>query len=318
MAEESLLKIEEIKKAFLDLCRPVKVREAENIWARWIIEQRSLSIKNGLFFSKDLKYSVQLIQELVDKNCSQERAKNIQSWLIKEITLLENKSPCLISDDSCTNIYSLKLPKKKFPPIIKRKLVTMCHGNVHIAELTWALYSLLSGKGLQWALPRQLLDYFRKEYNCNTEIFASPINSHYKNYYSLFDTDIHLGSKGDFFKAPDSVFTKGSFQINPPFIISVFDRTTKRILSLLRKAVKKKYSLLFIYVLPHWTSFKALHDLKDSQFYRGTVNLEKGEHAYMDYSTNRKIEATFGTSVIFLSTEYRIPINKAVIQTLFS
>ena len=169
-----------------------------------------------------------------------------------------------------------------------------------------AVYGILGCKGLQWAVPSRVLDILRDNLNCNTELFASPINNYYNNYYSLFESDRAFGSKGSFFSAPDSDFVKGCYQINPPFIDPIFTKTTEKILHYLSVAEEHQEELTFIYIMPEWKDFTTYNMVSESRFCVKTITLKSNHHRYFQYCTAGYIPARFNSYIIFLSTNTKI------------
>lgn len=165
------------------------------------------------------------------------------------------------------------------------------------------LYSLLDGKGLQWAVPPKVMKVFQRELGCYTELFASPLNTFNNSYYSLFPVDSIFSSKGNFFHAKNKDFQSGVFQVNPPFIDPLFTKTTERILELLEIADEAGKDLTFIYVMPEWKDFTTYAMVSEARFCVRQIHLLPGQHSYYQYSTDNYIKARFGTHIIFLSTD---------------
>jgi hypothetical protein len=165
------------------------------------------------------------------------------------------------------------------------------------------LYHILSGAGLQWALPPSLMFILKQEMGCTTEIFASPINCYYSNYYSLFPHDKYFNSLGNFFEADACNFTTGTYQVNPPFIEPIFVKTTDKIISLLDKAEVSNNNLTFVYVMPVWDDFPSYNMIVSSKYCQRIIELESDQHYYYQYQTGQYIKARFGTNIIILSTQ---------------
>ena len=161
---------------------------------------------------------------------------------------------------------------------------------------------MLDGKGLQWAIPTSVMSLLQTRFKCNTELFASPLNRLLDNYYSLFPLDKLFGSRGNFFLSPDSDFVSGAYEVNPPFIDSLFLKTTLRILRLLEIAEGNDKDLTFIYIMPKWTDFETYSLVKESQFCIKEIILRPYCHYYFQYITNTYIKAKFTTCIVILST----------------
>jgi len=168
------------------------------------------------------------------------------------------------------------------------------------------IYSILDGKGLQWAVPPPVMELLQSSLGCYTELFASPLNAYNKQYYSLFPLDKMFGSKGNVFTAPDADFQEGTFQINPPFIDQLFAKTSERVLELLDKADANAKDLTFIYVMPEWKDFTTYNMIAESRFCVKRIYLRSGQHYYYQYSNGTYIPARFGSYMFFLSTNSKI------------
>jgi hypothetical protein len=169
-----------------------------------------------------------------------------------------------------------------------------------------AVYSILDGKGLQWAVPPTVMNLLQSHLCCYTELFASPLNAYNKHYYSLYPLDKVFGSKGNFFTAPDSDFIEGVYQVNPPFIDQLFTKTSERILELLDHADATNRELTFIYVMPEWRNFVTYDMIAESRFCVKRIFLKSNHHCYYQYSTGSYIPARFGSYMFFLSTNSMI------------
>ena len=108
-----------------------------------------------------------------------------------------------------------------------------------------ARYNALLGHGMQCALPEDVFQVLHKWVQTNFECFASPLNCRYSSYCSAFpDTDAVFGSKGSFF---DFYPTRGSYEVNPPFIESVMTAAVQHAHSLLEKSDD---ALSFVFIMP--------------------------------------------------------------------
>jgi Phosphorylated CTD interacting factor 1 WW domain len=108
-----------------------------------------------------------------------------------------------------------------------------------------ARYNALLGHGMQCALPEDVFQVLHKWVQTNFECFASPLNCRYSSYCSAFpDTDTVFGSKGSFF---DFYPSRGSYEVNPPFIESVMTAAVQHAHSLLEKSSD---ALSFVFIMP--------------------------------------------------------------------
>lgn len=341
---EHIYQIIQLKKDLCAISKLIYSNEIMKIWARWIITHRGLFPQKSLFLPDDGVHDSQFIQELVDKGCPLKHARYVHDWL-REQTVMINKNYKVIGDTESGGIHgsmSIEPEKdKKYYHLdcgeinnsvkisvydklstdfkIANPDLTFSDGNAHI-WLTTVLYGMLDGKGLQWAVPPAFLQFLKQRMKCSTELFASPINHHYDKYYSLFELDRVFGSSGNFFTAPDADFESGCFQVNPPFIDSLFTKTTLRLLNLLENAEKNNRDLTFVYVMPLWTDFPTHRMVTDCRYCVRSITLRSDKHSYYEYSTGTYIKAKFNTAIVFLSTDDSIcdRIRDGQIQRLFS
>lgn len=311
-----------IRDEFLAISH-IKDSEAMNIWARWIITHRGLCRQTNLCLPDDDAYDSQLQIELESKGCSSQDAAYTFRWLLEQ-TGKANKNYRPIAEAETGGLHGT------VPVTVTRNFgqVTLCCDTIkqvlpisvyikmsnfyrkdHLAShkdnyiwLCSALYSILDGKGLQWAVPPRAMQLFQRM-GCHTEIFASPLNTYNRNYYSLYEFDRAFSSKGNFFSAPDSDFAQGTFQVNPPFINPVFCKTTERIFRLLEIAESSGKKLTFIYVMPEWEDFETYNMVIESRFFINKILLRAKRHYYYQYSTKDYIKARFGSHIVFLSTD---------------
>ena len=182
---------------------------------------------------------------------------------------------------------------------------------------TYNLYTLLDCISLQWAVPKKLLKFLNSEYGCDTELFASPINAYYRNYYSLFSSDEVFCSSGNFFAASDENFLFGCFHVNPPFINEIFVETVKKIMKYLEIAEKNGNKLTFFVVLPDWKDCSSLEGLLSSKWTLKTIFLDADSHNYFQHNYNNYVDVHFNTYFIALSTDTNMFIDEPMIRKLF-
>ena len=304
--------------------------EVMKIWARWIITHRSLFRQTSICLPSDSEYNPQLIVELMEKGISFEKAVSIRDWVIENVDRINSNSNSKFSLQSaeaefggihgkvpidmtiinreltlsCDEI-NVTLPLFLYNKLLKSLKVTFKNLNVNNNGYIWytcMLYSMLDGKGLQWAIPTGVMHVLQTRFKCSTELFASPLNRILDNYYSLFPFDRLFGSRGNFFEAPDSDFISGAYEVNPPFIDSLFLKTTHRILKLLSIADKNDKELSFIYIMPKWEDFETYSLVKESEYCIKEIILRPYCHYYFQYITNTYIKAKFTTCIVILST----------------
>jgi hypothetical protein len=312
-----------IRRELLIISKVDHQSELLKIWARWIITHRSLFRQGSLFLPDDMIHDTQFIQELIDKGCPVSHANYVHDWIWERTSRLDFNpvaelerggihGTCPIKGiEDCGNI---RLECESVVTTIRSSVyhrLTAAYNGLSSARDTYillisVLYGLLDGKGLQWAVPPSFLNFIRQSLDCSTELFASPVNHHYDKYYSLFDIDRLFGSRGNFFTAPDDDFVEGCFQVNPPFIDSLFTRTTNKVISLLEKAERAGKALTFVYIMPLWDDFLTYTMVSDCRFCARNVKLNADRHYYYEYNTESYIKAKFNTSVVILSTQDKI------------
>ena len=281
----------------------VTASEAQKIWSRWVITQRCFGHAKSHFLPYRPAVDAQLMLELVEKGSTSKQAEALEAWLRASANQWNGRYPLPATTD---NVLAVKSNGDRN---LKEKLLRTHVGPEFAAErdvhLCLCKYQLLEGRGLQWALPHELFDYLRVKLQCHTELFASPLNHYYTNYYSLFPSDKAFGSLGSFFSAPDSAFTVngGCFQVNPPFIDSVFTAVTQRVLRLLNTT---KQPLTFVYIMPKWVNFRTYRWLCDSIYCVKVIVLRPNEHSYYQAETNTYVKARFSTVLLVLSTSYEV------------
>ena len=312
-----------LKKWFINFSDIEKSHEAYKIWARWIITYQSLHNQpHFLIPSLNIENDMQTIIELISKGSNLNRATKHYKALVSQATKLRFKS-------------GFKFRNIKYHNNKKKKIINLTNSKTgHIYSLTNECYSALSikfrfhkgkwkgmpwlekdyiynlclrynvldGNSLHWALPKRLFMYLNRTFECDTELFASPFNVYFKKYYSLFDEDKYFGSNGNFFKAPDSNFKHGCYQVNPPFIEVLFDKISERIINLLTIAEESDESLTFIYIMPAWSKLDGYDMIVDNKYCRYVITLDKGHHYYFQHETQSYISAGFQSKIIFLSS----------------
>lgn len=176
-------------------------------------------------------------------------------------------------------------------------------------------YYIIDGNSLQWCTPFNVMTYLNTTFDCKTELFASPMNSLSENYYSLFEIDKQFGAQGSFFtefekdvSVSDSAIT--TYQINPPFIGILFEKSSQIILNILRTTSNK---LLFIYIMPDWTDCIGYKLLKESEYLIDEIILNENEHFYYQSTNYKVVKANFKTHVMFIGN---VEINKNNVKNI--
>ncbi|TDH65314.1 hypothetical protein CCR75_006541 [Bremia lactucae] len=159
-------------------------------------------------------------------------------------------------------------------------------------------YDTLNGGGTQAALYEECFDVLLKEFDCDMECFASPLNCRYSRFCSAFlDTDYVFGSVGSFFHfSPRS----GCFEANPPFIPKVIKLMADHMSALLNVA---DGPLAFIIIIPSWQKTEGWQQLNSSRYNQRHLLIPQKKHGYCEGKQQiRKTRwriASFDTSVFF-------------------
>ena len=174
-------------------------------------------------------------------------------------------------------------------------------------------YQSLDGGGFQCALPAPVFACLRREWGVTTEGFASPLNSTLDCFCSAFpDVDAQFGSRGSFFHPciqPAEEGVGGSFALNPPFSVELYDALFERCDELLTAAEAAHSSLTLVLIIG--ATEPTLHQpcvarLTASCFLRGRLVVGVGEHVYVCGRQHMKpAAATFracDTGVFILQT----------------
>ena len=307
----------------------IKFVEGLKIWARWLITHISLFDPLNRIAVLPLKeeYDYQFIHEYMSHGCPGETVHDLYAELhVARAALLATldltEAPTFGAGDNIqvqvqTNgtagvvlqqgVYRQSLGNTLYQKLSREYNRAQKGAPAERDKYIWlilTLYQILDGHSLQWAVPPAVMWVFREKLNCTTDIFASPMNTYNSNYYSLFYHDTYFGSRGNFFTAPDTDFDRGAFHINPPFIISLFTKTTHRILDLLARAERAKQDLTFVYIMPDWNYFDAYNTIYMNRFGKKHIYIPPGQSYYHQYRTDTYILSSFGTHVFVLSTCY--------------
>jgi len=142
---------------------------------------------------------------------------------------------------------------------------------------------------------------FMSTLDAKAELFASGFNNYFDKFGSLFpDLEKGLGSIGRF---QDLTLISGSYQINPPFQLTIIYNMLSKIKSTMENALKNNKKLSFEIFLPNWDN-----NGKDYEEYKvkkliaeipGTVELvtkNKENFPYYDYWKEIKRDITLPDS----------------------
>lgn len=141
------------------------------------------------------------------------------------------------------------------------------------------------------------------------ELFGSCINTHNKDFCSLFETEKLFGSLGSFF---DYKFHKdGLYLCNPPFDVTLIKKMSRK---LLHELMTTDHDIIIICTIPVWDStsqqmlnikdfnieFEGYENLVNNSFLREKMILDKSIYKYWNYCTE-KLMAVSHTHLIILS-----------------
>jgi hypothetical protein len=317
--------LKKFKLFFINSCPLQPKYEAYKVWAAWIIEERSFHKQVDFFLPHTINENClpqQLMNVLVEKGTPKQTSEDFVRRITHEANLLiklhlylylsgfhrDLSIKPLIEHHQqvvTVNYQSIKytLSQTQF-----YKLKSYYKGN-HIELFPYHLwtmmnnYYLLDGHSYQWAIPDKILKVLSQYMKVKAELFASPINSYYNNYFSLFKEDVIFGSLGNFFNIYPDFFLEGTYQVNPPFINRVFIETYNRLLFYLERSQKLNKGLLFILFMPNWLDSKAYRMVKSSHYYCSETIMDAEDHYYYSYKECKYIKAQFSTHILILGTE---------------
>ena len=142
-------------------------------------------------------------------------------------------------------------------------------------------YQSIGGLGFQAALGAPVFCALQTRFACNFEVFASPLNCFYGAFCSAYaDVDRPFGSHGSF---SDFCPLRGSYQANPPFVATIIDAMSARLLMLVADAQAADRPLSFVVVLPGWTDCDGYNQLLSAApLLRRTLLVAAADHGYVD------------------------------------
>ena len=170
-----------------------------------------------------------------------------------------------------------------------------------------ARYATLQGThykagNMQAAIPSRVFETLEKRFDVRCELFASPLNAHFKEFCSASAmTDRAFGSLGNAFDFEPS---EGSFECNPPFDEEIISRLAGHVERLLSRAKKP---LSFFVVVPLWHDSRGWMRLAKSVYCVSNTTLEAKEHAFVSGAQHSRIDqltpSAAPTSVLFLQNK---------------
>ncbi len=150
-------------------------------------------------------------------------------------------------------------------------------------------YNTLESNNQQLAVNPKFYKYLQNNYNIDFELFASPINSYFTNYCSLFfDLEKNFNSKGNF---TNLKLKKGFYVANPPYDEMIMKNMTIKILNSLDKT---KHSLSFLIIIPVWDDIKYNENetttmIKKSKYLIYLEKIKKQRAKFFNYLTYKYI-----------------------------
>ena len=161
---------------------------------------------------------------------------------LKELYVLTQKLDCSFNATTADESEGKENPNSETAVISADSNMREFHDCLYVLL---ARYNALLGHGMQCALPEEVFEVLHDHVQTNFECFASPLNCRYPSYCSAFpDTDSAFGSKGSFFNFYP---TRGSYEVNPPFIESIMTEAVTHAHSLLSVS---EDALSFTFIVP--------------------------------------------------------------------
>lgn len=146
--------------------------------------------------------------------------------------------------------FSISIPIEiynRLADLFEKHNKSMVDMNFYIFVL-WLRYKSItysSAEHYHWAIENKYINVLA-EAGVKTELFASPLNCTFDNYYSLFpDIDQYFGSRGTYIDAFEREELEGIIEANPPFIDSIELDLIKRIESY----VDKHHNTYFVLIV---------------------------------------------------------------------
>ena len=164
-------------------------------------------------------------------------------------------------------------------------------------------YDAMQGGIMEASLPPAVFDVLKQDFGVFMEGFASPFNTHFARYCSLFpDTDCAFGSIGTFFQFRPK---DGSFECFPPQIPAILERTVTHIEELL---ISTSHAVSFVLVICGGARDEQYWKMAtDSRFCTHVQTFQPREHALVGGLAHRKKEvlklSVYPTSLVFMQNE---------------
>lgn len=145
-----------------------------------------------------------------------------------------------------------------------QRLYVMLRRYVTFIGLDTSQHGLIGGN-MHAAAPETVFAWLKEELGVQVEMFASPLNCYFSNFFSAFpDVDTPFGSQGSFFDG--GVTPEGSFEVGPPYTEEVIELTAQRLFLLLNGSGTGPLS--FVLFVPDWEGAGGLALLDGQAFAR--------------------------------------------------
>lgn len=319
----------DLKRWFFDSCKINKKYDNYKVWAHIILNCISDNVKNYHVIPNPASYDVDYVNRIVTEKNEEEDNKEFCTELKQQIAILYNKynwfrQKLIMNDNGDVaqassaveitneqNLYFFKFSETEVKINGKHleKLKTMYTGNeenlnFYIFDVIYN-YSVLGGYSFHWAIPPKIFDILKVTIDLKAEMFASPLNANARNtlYCSLFVMDKQFGALDSFYNISTNQALEGGYEINPPFIERLFEKSTGIVNKLLQNSEEQEKSLFFFYILPLWEDSNIIESLSKNEFLLGTTTLKSEEgYYYYCYEKSNFIKATFDSVIFLLGT----------------
>lgn len=292
--------------------------EYNNCIERWILSVINADNPSldAFFDTKNLTNSDaknQLIHELKEKSNASVATNDIVAFvqtMIDQLIQLATDQVSITQEIQHLKPYfkALVKPMVILDPVTKTHLEPPLDANIILSML---YEGLAKNQSQQWSAPLKLYKYLYSEHNLQYEGFASPFNSKLlkidpkAHYCSIFydPIDKFYGSIGSFFQTDFPA--NSTWYINPPFIVSLFEKTWQK----LQSELKKENGQLIFLNLPYWSDLELISDMMKSKYCIKHIILRKNQHHY-ETPNNKSIVAKFNSILLVFSSASRIQDSK--------
>jgi hypothetical protein len=175
-----------------------------------------------------------------------------------------------------------------------------------------SLQSICPG-GQQWSMPQKWFNVVREKIGLDLVAYASILNAEPNTAYcSAFDSDVRLGSLGNFNSLDLNTYfasRKGrntTITMNPPFVETILLKAVERIDEIFQIASKSKSSVRVLFTCPYWKDAVYFTRIQQQKYLKATFILTKGEHFYEDKAkvNNQEVIARANSTLFILDTEH--------------